>query len=555
MKRLLGFLLRTSRGAFLLAVVAGVVGGAGGVGLLALVPAALRVDAPRPSWLGPAFAGLAVLTVLARVATQVAMIRIAQGSVAVLVRNLCERILALPLREFEGHDPGRLTAVLTEDVTVLTNALSGVPLLIINLTVVAGCFVYLGVVSPTVLACSVVFAGPAILSHQFLTRRGRRMLMRARAEQDALVGHFRALVEGFKELKLHRERREAFLDESVREAAVRVRDANTAGMSMFAAVAGWGQFLYFGFLGFLAFGLPAVADLPRDAVVAAVLTLVYVMSPLDSVLNWMPVVARAGVAMGRIEALGLSLDACGPDEAEGAELAASPSSGEAVELADVTYTYPAPERGGEGFMLGPVDLTVRPGEILFLVGGNGSGKTTLVKLLTGLYPPGTGSIRVGGRDVDAGTLDAYRKFFTVVFADGFLFPRLLGLDAPDLDRRASHLLSDLGLEGVVAVEGGAFSTTNLSQGQRKRLALLAACLEDRPVLVLDEWASYQDPRFKRAFYLEILPALQAAGKTLVVISHDEEYFEVADRVVHLTSGMITGGGATAAEPSPPFLAT
>jgi putative ATP-binding cassette transporter len=540
MIKLFRFLIRSSKGAFVL-------GGAGGVGLLALVPSALRGDGPPALRLGLLFAALCLLTVAARVATQVAMIRIAQGSVAGLVRNLCERILALPLRSFEENDPGRLTAVLTEDVMVLTNALSGVPLLLVNLTVVLGCFVYLGFVSPTILACSVLFAVPAVLSHQLLNGYARGMLGRARRDQDELVGHFRALVEGFKELKLHRDRREAFLSESIHAAAARVREGNTAGLSMFAFVGGWGQLLYFAYLGFLAFALPSLVDVPRESVVAAVLTLLYVMSPLDSVLNWLPVVARAAISMRRIEELGLSLEACARPEAGLPTAKRSVSLDGPVVLQGLTYTYPSTERGGEGFTLGPLDLTVHPGELLFLVGGNGSGKTTLVKLLTGLYAPETGSVSVDRYELEPEDDDAYRALFTVVFADGFLFPTLLGLDAPDLDERASDLITELGLEGVVKVENGAFSTTNLSQGQRKRLALLAACLEDRPVLVLDEWASYQDPRFKRAFYLEILPALQDRGKTLVVISHDEEFFDVADRVVHLTSGVVSTGGTTPPE--------
>jgi putative ATP-binding cassette transporter len=203
----------------------------------------------------------------------------------------------------------------------------------------------------------------------------------------------------------------------------------------------------------------------------------------------------------------------------------------------VTYTHRC-ERGGEGFTLGPVDLTVRPGELLFLVGGNGSGKTTLIKLLTGLYPPASGTVRHGGRAVDRASLAAYRRLFTAVFTDGFVFPSLHGPCPPGRDAKARELLSTLGLDGVVGVERGAFTTTRLSAGQLKRLALVAACLEDRPVLVLDEWASYQDPRFKRAFYREILPALKARGKTLVVISHDEAYFDVADRVVHLSGGAV-----------------
>jgi putative ATP-binding cassette transporter len=218
----------------------------------------------------------------------------------------------------------------------------------------------------------------------------------------------------------------------------------------------------------------------------------------------------------------------------------------------VTHSYPG-EKGGDGFTLGPVDLSVMPGEMLFVVGGNGSGKTTLVKLLTGLYPAGSGTIRYNGRAIDAGSIEAYRQAFTVVFADGFLFPSLLGLAAPGLDDRAGELLSDLGLDRVVHVENGTFSTTDLSQGQRKRLALLGACLEDRPVLVLDEWASYQDPVFKRAFYLEILPGLKARGKTLIVISHDEEYFFVADRVVHLSAGMMLGDPANTAPTAGPRL--
>lgn len=550
MTKLVRFLLRSSQGTFALAVFSGMVGGAGGVCLLALIPPALRVDGPPAGRMGLLFAALCLVTVAARMVTQVAMIRIAQGSVADLVRHLCERILALPLTAFEEKEPGRLLAVLTEDVMVLTNALSGVPLLLVNVTVVLGCFVYLGFVSMTVLGASILFAIPAIASHELFTRRARRKLGKARAEQDALVGHFRALVEGFKELKLHKERREAFLNESIRSAAGRVREGNVAGLSMFAWVAGWGQLLYFGYLGFLAFGLPMMVELPRETVISAVLTLLFIMSPLDSVLNWLPVVARAGISMRRIEALGISLEV--QDDSSVSDPSSSPSMelGGPIVIKDITYTYTATERGGEGFTLGPIDLTVHPGEMLFLVGGNGSGKTTLVKLLTGLYVPEGGSVRVDGQEIDACSLDEYRSLFTVVFADGFLFTTLLGLDETDLDARGTELLSDLGLDGVVRVEEGAFTTTNLSQGQRKRLALVAACLEDRPVLVLDEWASYQDPRFKRAFYLEILPALQARGKTLIVISHDEDYFEVADRVVHLTSGMVSANVNVQAEPEP-----
>lgn len=551
MTKLLAFLLRSSRNSFLLAVFFGIAAGVGGVCLLALIRAALREDGLARGTLCLAFVVLCLATVAARVLAQLSMVRLAQGSVAELVRHLCERILALPLRTMEDHEAGRLTAVLTEDVVVLTNALSGIPSLFINVTVFFGCFVYLGVISPTLLACTAAFAGPAIVSHEYLIGRGRRRMAKARLEQEGLVGHFRAMVEGFKDLKLHRERREAFLAESISAATARVQTENVAGLSLFAFVSGWGQLLFLGYLGFIVFGLPAIVELPRDDIAAAALTVVYAMSPLDSLLNWLPILMRAGASMRRIEELGLDL-ANGPAVETGLNPSDDPGVlRNSLVLRDITYVYAPGEDGGEGFSLGPVNLTVRRGELLFLVGGNGSGKTTLVKLLTGLYAPASGMITYDGNVLSGNSIEEFQRLFTVVFADGFLFPSLLGLDAPDLDERAEVLLDELGLEGLVTVNGGEFSTTRLSQGQQKRLALLVACLEERPVLVLDEWASYQDPRFKRAFYRDILPGLKAMGKTLIVISHDEEYFALADRVVHLSAGMLVRGEETL-NPNRPF---
>ena len=211
--------------------------------------------------------------------------------------------------------------------------------------------------------------------------------------------------------------------------------------------------------------------------------------------------------------------------------------------------------------LGPIDLTVRPGETVFLVGGNGGGKTTLVKLLTGLYPPDTGMIRHGAAQVvDAASLASYRQLFTAVFTDGFLFPNLPGAATPERDARRScpPCWPASASTAWWASKTARFTTTRLSSGQRKRLALASACLEDRPVLVLDEWASYQIPGSSAFFYREILPALKKPrGTTLVVVSHDEAYFDAADRLVHLTSGAVDNRPDTLAvlsrplPPSPP----
>jgi putative ATP-binding cassette transporter len=180
---------------------------------------------------------------------------------------------------------------------------------------------------------------------------------------------------------------------------------------------------------------------------------------------------------------------------------------------------------------------------VFLVGGNGSGKTTLAKLLTGLYVPEQGEVLLDGKPVPAAAREGYRQLFSAVFSDFYLFESLLGLEGAGLDARAREYLRLLHLDRVVRIQDGRLSTTDLSRGQRKRLALLTAYLEDRPVYVFDEWAADQDPVFRKVFYAQLLPDLKARGKAVLVISHDEHYFHLADRTLELVEGKLRGAGA------------
>jgi putative ATP-binding cassette transporter len=283
----------------------------------------------------------------------------------------------------------------------------------------------------------------------------------------------------------------------------------------------------------LVFVLPAIQPIDRATLSGAVLVILYLLAPLDALLMWLPILGRAQASLRKIETMLPEPESLGRIEPAPRPLAFRDS----LQLRAVTHSYPAlsDERG---FLLGPVDLEIPAGELLFLAGGNGSGKTTLVKLLTGLYEPDSGRVVLDGRTIGAEDGESYRQLFSVVYADGYLFSHLFGIEGPDVDNQARQGLERLGLAGKTRVERGAFSTIDLSQGQRRRLALLAACLEDRPILVFDEWAANQDPHFKKFFYLDVLPELRANGKTIIVISHDEEFYEVADRVVRLLDGRI-----------------
>jgi putative ATP-binding cassette transporter len=257
------------------------------------------------------------------------------------------------------------------------------------------------------------------------------------------------------------------------------------------------------------------------------------------------------VSLEKIESLGLSLRS---SQEEIALVPGPPeSSWRRLQLRGVTHVY---QREGEEetFTLGPIDLDLKPGEIVFITGGNGSGKTTLAKILAGLYPPEGGEIRLDDQPIGNDQLDAYRQKFAAVFSDFYLFAELLGIDHPDLDGAARAVLERLQLDRKVQVEGGRFSTIRLSQGQRKRLALLTAFLEDRPIYLFDEWAADQDPYFKEVFYRQILPDLKARGKCVCVISHDDRYYSLADRVVKLENGVIVSDGVSPATSNPLVLA-
>jgi putative pyoverdin transport system ATP-binding/permease protein len=533
---LVQLLLRSSRRTVVLAVAAGLAGGACSVGLIALIQVALGSDGPSAGRLVWGFAGLCLAVLLTRAASQALLIRLAQESVSQLYEHLSREILAVPLREFEKVGSHRLLAVLTEDVPAIAGALVGVPIVGVNAAILLCCLLYLGWLSPLLLIGVLGFLVVGVLTYLMLVRKALGQLHLARREHDTLMHHFRGLTEGFKELKMHSGRREEFLREFLGRTAAGLRDRNTAGLTFYAAAGTWGQLLFFICIGLLLFALRTPEYASRAVVSGYVLTVLYAVAPVETIMTWLPILGRARVALRAVEDLDLRLatGACEPGDEAAGPSPAPPF--EQVELAGVTYAY----RGGaeDGFVLGPVDLTLRRGELVFVAGGNGSGKTTLAKLLVGLYAPASGEVLLNRRAVGDRDRAHYRQLFSVLFTGGYIFDHLLGTGIVQPDARVRQYLSRLELGHKVRIEGDKFSTTELSQGQRKRLALLAAYLEDRPVYIFDEWASHQDPRFKEVFYTRLLPELKARGKAVLVISHDDRYFHVADRVVKFDSGML-----------------
>lgn len=536
------FLLRQSRSIVLLAALAGAVSGAANALLLALVHDLLTGTDTTPKGVAAAFIALCVGLPLSRIVSETLMAYFAQKAISDLRLHMCRRILAVPLRHLEETGRSRLLASLTDDIGSITNTLLQIPMVCIQSTILTGCILYMGWLSWQATLGLMFFLVVGLLSLKLLVQKASPFLHLAREEQDVLFSHFRAITEGVKELKLHRGRRTAFLDELLEPASVRYRRHNVIARAIYSLAGAWFQLLYFGALGLLLLVFPAMANLDRGALTGFALILLYMITPLDFLTTVIVNFGRSSVALRKVESLGLSLAEQAEDEVRSETREAA--GWHSLELAGVTHTYHH-EREGSHFALGPIDLSFRAGELVFLTGGNGSGKTTLAKLLTGLYMPEAGEVRLDGVPVTRETRDPYRNLFSAVFSDFFLFESLLGIGRNGLGGRVHEYLLKLELDRKVQVdaERGAFSTLDLSQGQRKRLALLTAYMEDRPIYLFDEWAADQDPDFKKIFYCDLLPELKSRGKTVFVISHDDSYYNLADRVIHLKDGQVRSDSA------------
>ena len=458
---------------------------------------------------------------------------------------MCRQILATPQRGLEEIGSPRIMAVLTEDVAAISNTVTTVPVLCMQFAVVLGSLIYMAWLSFTTFLLVLGFIVVGATIFQLASSRGLRFLRIARDHQDALMKHFRTMLEGTKELKMHRRRRHTFLTSVLQATAAAYRRSNFIGNVIYAATSSFGyQLIFFILLGLLIFVMPTMIRVDTETLTGFALALFYMLIPLGDIISLTPLVSRANIAIDKIDALGLSLTASDAEEKAGAVEA---PSFERLELRGVTHSYHR-ELENKSFTLGPIDLSFAPGELVFLVGGNGSGKTTLAKLICGLYTPEMGEIRLNSAPVNDEGREAYRQLFSVVFSDFHLFENLLGLETVELDARAEVYLKRLQLNHKVQITDGTFSTIDLSQGQRKRLALLTAFLENRPFYIFDEWAADQDPVFKEVFYLQLLPELKARGKTILVISHDDRYYSLGDRIVKLDYGKIDQGSALTVAP-------
>ena len=528
------FFFRQSWKLLTLSAVAGTISGLAGAALVAVLGKGVGAAA-GPSSFAAEFFGLALLYFAAKSSSELSLLRLTQDAIYRLRIELSRKILAAPLKRLNQLGKHGLQVMLTRDIDTFSQAFQLLPLVFCDSILLLACMGYMAWLSWPLFAVFTLILAASMYGYHAAERRPLQQLRQVRNRVEELYRNFRSLIEGVRELKLNRRRSGFFVDRVIGDSALDTRRAYIRGMTGYTLVSNVGTILFYLVIGAILFVIPRWLPQTPGNLTAITLLLLYLIRPVSEIMSSLPTLRQAIISLNKIRQLEAALDGAPAAMSETDPFAAPAATH--LELRGVCHRYPGPVDDRQ-FLLGPIDLQVRQGEILFIIGGNGSGKTTLAMLLLGLYEPESGAMLLNGAPVMERNREHYRQYFSAVLSDFHLFEHLPESGQADLKERATHYIAALGMAHKVTVEDGKFSTTELSSGQRKRLALVSAYLEDRPIYLFDEWAADQDPVFKRVFYAELLPELKRRGKTVIVISHDDAYFGCADRIVKLADGRL-----------------
>nr|VFK17341.1 MAG: putative ATP-binding cassette transporter [Candidatus Kentron sp. LPFa] len=445
--------------------------------------------------------------------------------------RLIQRMRKMELRSFEEVGSATFFNVMTMDLDYIADIAGVIWFLLSQAILISGILLYMAFLSPPVFAMILgilILGFLAFLVVQYIVIQEVEV---TRNKEDSLFGLIDGLLFGFKEIKINRPKNEDFFQRGIKENILAVRDLRKKVGYVRGDAVILVQITFSVMLLFLVFVLPALNIVPPDVLFSLVAAAM--LMPFIHLLNDVNYISLANISIDRISRFEERLRASSEDMPFPPQQQAGPQHITELAYKDFRFDY-TDEAGEVTFSVGPMDLRFVCGEITFIVGGNGSGKSTLLKLLTGLYPALTGTVALDGEAVTPGE---QREWFSCIFTDFHLFDRFYGLEDIN-EERVTELIRRMGLNHKVGYQKGGFSTLDLSTGQKKRLALIAALLTDKPFYIFDEWAADQSPEFREYFYNILLPELKARNKLIICVTHDDNYYHLADRIYKLELGKL-----------------
>ncbi|MDN3441803.1 multidrug ABC transporter permease/ATP-binding protein [Psychrobacter sp. APC 3279] len=508
------------------------------------------------SWLSLAqFSLLVLLLLVTTFLSQYALTRLGHRFVYELRTKLVKQIIDTTVPQIDHLGSARLLASLSSDIQSITVAFVRMPELVQGVILSVGVGLYLGWLSLPLLFIVMFWIVMTIWISTILVKHVYTHLTELREINDALYQDYQSIIEGRKELALNQHRAEKLYTDDFLAHAKSYEKTVTKSDTFHLSAVNWSNIMMFASIG-IVFAVANYLDIPMGVATTFSLTILFMQSPLLHAVGAYPTLQTAQVALEKIQSLELA------EHQPSFATDTVAQDWQSITLNNINYRYVgssnsshAPDtavndnaqnsdnsdnnQNPDNNILKSVNLTLQRGDVVFLIGANGSGKSTLAKIITGIFTPTTGTVQVDGQSVNSENNADFRQLFSAIFSDQHLFKQLIGYEGnePDADL-VSDWLHKLNLQEKVSVSDHKLSTDKLSQGQRKRLAMLIAVAEQKDILLLDEWAADQDPAFRRVFYQTLIPELKAMGKTLFIISHDDGYFEHADRLLLMKEGRL-----------------
>lgn len=447
-------------------------------------------------------------------------------------RELVAQLLNTDIEQVEKVGSAGVLASLNTDVRNITIAFVHLPELVYGLVLTFVALAYLAILSASLFFVSVLMLSLTGVIGYVLVTKITKHVKQVREYDDKLYYDYQSLIEGRKELSLNPFRAKRYFDEEFSVNAEGYRNEVTKADILNGFAANMANTVVLALIGlnfYLATGL-GWASIEVASTFA--LVVLFMRTPLMSAVGSIPTLVTANISIKKLNSLSLS-------ESRSLEpKSAQNQSFDSLALKQVTYRYQA-DGDDESFAVGPIDFDIKRGEHIFIIGGNGSGKSTFARLLTGLYRPHSGAVFVDGSEVLQSSWQDYRHQFSSVFSDFHLFHQIVDGEGQDIsDVEINEWMVRLEMSHKVQHDNGKLSDVRYSQGQRKRLALLMAVIEKRGCILLDEWAADQDPRFRKLFYRQLLPLLKERGVTVIAITHDDAYFDAADRIFKMDTGQL-----------------
>ena len=463
---------------------------------------------------------------------QIKLIKLTRDLIYDLRVQLIEKIFSTSYQKFEKIDRGRIYTAFNDDVGTIGESTNMFIMLVTNLFTATAAMLYLASMAfwATVLTITLILSLCTI--YYFVSRRTDHYFKEARDSRNVFMRLLNGMIDGFKEISLHVNKKVLY-KQDIAGSANDYRVKISAASIEYVKASLIGETVLVAILGMAAFAFPVLfPGIQLQSISMFIIILLYLIGPVNSILSSVPALKRLSIAWNRVQQFLGEI----PANARIDFVVTPKKAGGVRQLKVQNLAFSYNHNGDHRFDVGPINLEVNRGEILFIIGGNGSGKTTLAKLLTGLYEPMSGTICVDGKEMTPAELG---EKYSAVFNPHHLFEKLYNIDVLEKSADIEAYLDMLRIRDKVRVlPDGNFSTINLSGGQRKRLALLTCYLEDSPIYLFDEWAADQDPEYRQFFYRTLLPEMRRRGKIVIAVTHDDHYFDVADKVMKMNQGKL-----------------